>query len=611
LNVDRGISFKNVEITSGFWHHRQQLNRTATIYTVMQRFADTGRFEALNCRWREGETNKPHIFWDSDVAKWMESVGYILEKTPMPDLEQAVEGMIDSIEANQCADGYFNSYFTTIEPCKRWTERAWHELYCAGHLIEAAIAWKNATGRDRFLNIMCRYADYIDRVFRVEGTASFVTPGHQEIELALVRLYHATGEKRYLDLSAFFIENRGRNEKDAAADKWSKGRQAQDHAPCAEQTTAEGHAVRAAYMYAAMADLARERKDANLWKACQAIFDNIATRRMYITAGVGSTHCGEAYTRDYHLPNETAYTETCASIALAFFAQRMLLLEPDVKYADVIERVLYNGFLASTSLDGRRFFYSNPMEIDVDKRAPYAVREHEWLPDIERVEVFSCSCCPPNITRFVASVGDYLYTANEERIYMHQYMANTAQIDGATVQVETRYPADGLIRIRASGLNGRRLCLRIPQWCSRWSLNVPCTLESGYAVLEGADHCEAELVLDMPVVLMECNPYTADNGGKAAVMRGPVVYCIEAKDNGDCIFDCMIDIAPEPSAVYKEEYMMPVIRAKGWRRPAPDGNWLYRPMTGRLEQTELIFIPYYAMANRGKSDMRVWIPVKY
>jgi len=607
----RGVSFVHVDITSGFWQHRQALNRTATIHTVMQRFADTGRFAALNCNWREGEPNKPHIFWDSDVAKWMESVGYLIQKSPMPELEAFVEKLIDSIEAQQGPDGYFNSYFTTMEPCKRWTERAWHELYCAGHLIEAAIAWKNATGRDRFLKIMCRYADYIDRVFRLEGSARFVTPGHQEIELALVKLYHATGEKRYLDLSVFFIDNRGRNDKDAAADSWSKGRQAQDHAPCAEQTTAEGHAVRAAYMYAAMADIARERGDEALLKACKDIFDNIVTRRMYITAGVGSTQCGEAYTRDYHLPNETAYTETCASIALAFFAQRMLLLEPNSKYADVIERVLYNGFLASTSLDGRRFFYSNPMEIDVDKRAPYAVKEHEWLPDIERVEVFSCSCCPPNITRFVASVGDYLYTANDERIYMHQYMANTAQIDGATVQVETCYPADGLIRISASGLNGRRLCLRIPQWCSSWTLSCPCTLEKGYAILESADCLEAELLLDMPVVLMESNPNVADNGGKAAVMRGPVVYCMEAKDNGERIFDCMINAVPEACIAYSEDYRMPIIKAKGWRRPAPEGDWLYRPLAGRLEQTELIFIPYYAMANRGESDMRVWIPVKY
>ena len=612
MKTNHSVSFANVEITSGFWRHRQELNRSATIYTVMQRFADTGRFDALNCQWRDGDANKPHIFWDSDVAKWMEAVAYLIQQSPMPDLEAAVEKLIDSIERNQCADGYFNSYFTAIEPSKRWTERGWHELYCAGHLIEAAIAWKNATGRDRFLQLMRRYADYIDRVFRLEGSARFGTPGHQEIELALVRLYHATGDPRYLELSAFFIDRRGQNEKDAAVtDEWSTGRQVQDHAPCAQQTTAEGHAVRAGYMYAAMADLARERGDEALLSACRTIFDNIVNRRMYITAGVGSTHCGEAYTRDYHLPNETAYTETCASIALAYFAQRMLLLEPHAKYADVVERVLYNGFLCSTSLDGKRFFYSNPMEIDVSKRAPYAVHHHEWLPDAERVEVFSCSCCPPNIARFVASVGDYIYTAGEGRIYLHQYMAGTARIDGAVIQVDTRYPAEGTIRIKATGLKGRKLCVRIPQWCPHYGLNRAHTLENGYAVLESTDELDAALVLDMPVTLMECHPNAADNGAKAAVMRGPVVYCLEGPDNGGHIFDCMIDAEPAARTEYNETYLMPVIRAKGWQRPAPEGEWLYRAFSGKLEPAELTLIPYYAMANRGVSDMRVWIPVRY
>lgn len=610
MKTYRGISFANVDVTSGFWKHRQALNRQSTIYTVMQRFADTGRFAALNCAWREGEPNRPHIFWDSDVAKWMESVGYIIEKTPMPDLEKAVEEMIDSIEANQCADGYFNSYFTAIEPARRWTMRGWHELYCAGHLIEAAIAWNNATGRDRFLKIMCRYADYIDKVFRIEGSAKFMTPGHQEIELALVKLYHATGEKRYLDLSAFFIDNRGRNQKDVNDDQHAYGRQSQDHAPCVEQTTAEGHAVRASYMYTAMADIARERGDEDLKKTCEAVFDNIVNRRMYITAGVGATRCGEAFTHDYNLPNETAYTETCASIALAYFAQRMLMLDPDVKYADVIERVLYNGFLASTSLDGRRFFYTNPMEIEVAHRTPYAVVDHEWLPAIERVEVFSCSCCPPNITRFVSSVAEYIYTEDDERVWLHQYIASKANVGGASIEISTNYPADGAVSVKASGLNGRKLCVRIPQWCQNFKLNCAYTLEKGYAVIDAADAANVELVLDMPVVLMESNPNVVANTGKVAVMRGPIVYCIEEKDNGERLFDCWIDAQPEAVLEDNADYLMPVIKAKGWQRPAPEGDWLYRPYSGKLVEKTLTFIPYYTFSNRGESDMRVWIPVR-
>lgn len=610
MKTYRNISFSNVDITSGFWKHRQELNRQSTIYTVMHRFADTGRFAALDCQWREGDPNRPHIFWDSDVAKWMESVAYIIEKTPMPDLEDAVEKMIDSIEANQCADGYFNSYFTAVEPSKRWTQRGWHELYCAGHLMEAAIAWKHATGRDRFLNVMCRYADYIDKVFRIEGSSRFVTPGHQEIELALVKLYHATGEKRYLDLAAFFIDNRGTNDKDLQADQYSKGRQAQDHAPCAEQTTAEGHAVRASYMYSAMADVARERGDEALKKACEALFENIVNRRMYITAGVGSTRYGEAFTHDYNLPNETAYTETCASIALAYFAQRMLMLDPDAKYAEIVERVLYNGFLASTSLDGRRFFYTNPMEIEVAHRTPYAVAEHEWLPAIERVEVFSCSCCPPNITRFVSSVGDYIYTEDDDHIWLHQYIASKANVSGAQIEIAANYPADGAVNIKASGLNGRKLCVRIPLWCQNFKLNCSYTMEKGYAVIDAADAANVELVLDMPVVLMESNPNVVANTGKVAVMRGPIVYCIEEKDNGERLFDCWIDAKPEATLEDNADYLMPVIKAKGWQRPAPQGDWLYRPYTGELVEKTLTFIPYYTFSNRGESDMRVWIPVR-
>ena len=267
----RSVSFSNVDINMGFWQHRQDLNRNATIYAVQHRFAETGRFDALKCDWREGTPNRPHIFWDSDTAKWMESVAYLIQKEPMPDLEQDVEEMIDQIEANQRPDGYFNSYFIAVDPGKRWTNRDWHELYCAGHLMEAAVAWYNATGRDRFLKIMCRFVDYIDRVFRVEDGAAFVTPGHEEIELALFRLYHATNEEKYLRLAYWFIDQRGHHERDLTNIKRA-GFYQQDHLPCAEQTEAVGHAVRACYLYAAMADTARERSDEALKAACEKLF---------------------------------------------------------------------------------------------------------------------------------------------------------------------------------------------------------------------------------------------------------------------------------------------------------------------------------------------------
>ena len=248
MKTYRRIPFSDVDIVGGFWKDRQTLNRETTIYAVMDRFMETGRFDAFRCDWREGMPNKPHIFWDSDVAKWMESAAYLIEKQPMPDLEKVVEATIDEIERHQDENGYVNSYFTSIEPSQRFSRRWAHELYCAGHLIEAAVAWRDATGRDRFLNIMRRYADYIDRVFRQERSARFSTPGHEEIELALVKLYRATGDEKYLALSRFFIDERGRNPENAEDNEYQK-RSNQSHLPCAEQTTAEGHSVRAGYLF--------------------------------------------------------------------------------------------------------------------------------------------------------------------------------------------------------------------------------------------------------------------------------------------------------------------------------------------------------------------------
>ncbi len=607
------VPYTAVEIDGGFWAYRQQLNREVTTDAVMRRFQDTGRFDAFRMNWREGMPNRPHIFWDSDIAKWLEGVAYLLKKGPIPGYEAVMEETIDLIEAGQGEDGYFNIYFTNIEPSKRFSNRDWHELYCAGHLIEAAVAYDEATGRDRFLKIMMKYADYIDRVFRVENSAAFMTPGHEELELALVKLYKHTGEKKYLDLAKHFLDKRGSNDKDDPADTPSHKLHAyQSHSPVREMKTAEGHAVRAGYLYSAMADVARETGDEQLLAACREIFENIACQRMYITGGVGSSHCCEAFTVDYDLPNDVAYTETCASIALMYFARRMLTVEADSVYADVIETALYNGFLSSTSLDGRRFYYSNPLSISVrDRERNVSAAKGDWLPAMERVEVFSCSCCPPNIVRFMASLGEYLYTTEENTVFVHQYMESRAQLNvggrEVCVRQKTQYPTWGEVKLTVSGAKGLTVAVRIPGWCERFTLSRPYVIERGYAYIRvEEDEAEITLAMDMPARLIEANPEVQADAGRVALTRGPVVYCLEGADNGARLQDIRIGGDMEAQAEYSETVRMPVITARGWKRPAAKGKWLYRPVQDALEEIKLTFIPYYAFANRGCCDMQVW-----
>ena len=315
------VTFDKVTL-GGFWKNRFDINKNATIPTVYDRFSETGRFDAFKFDWKEGQPKQPHIFWDSDIAKWIEAVAYAITKCPDGRLEEIVDGVVDLIEKNRDECGYFNIYFTVCEPENRFTNRMAHELYCAGHLIEAAVAYKNATGKDKFLRLMCDYADYIEKVFFDEDSAEFSTPGHEEIELALVKLYEATGEKRYLEMSRRFVDKRGTSKKDEDSPFYISHAYDQSHKPVREMENATGHSVRAVYLYCAMADLALRLGDKSLLDACKRLFKSIAEKQMYITGGIGSTAYGERFTEDYDLPNDVAYSETCASIGLALFARR-------------------------------------------------------------------------------------------------------------------------------------------------------------------------------------------------------------------------------------------------------------------------------------------------
>lgn len=610
---DKNISFRDTEIYGGFWRQKQEMVADTTIRAVYDRFEETGRFKAFSCGWREGMVNKPHIFWDSDVAKWIESAAYILEKKKDPWLEEIVDRVVDQIEKNRDPEGYFNIYFLNIEPSKRFTARTDHELYCAGHLFEAAIAYYRATGKDKFLRLMCDYADYIEKVFVKEGSARFKTPGHEEIELALVKLHHCTGEKRYLELSKFFIDQRGKTAEESYQDV--KPSYNQSHLPVREQTTAEGHAVRAAYLYAGMADIAREYGDSELLNACRKIFDNIVNRRMYVTGGTGSSHVGEAFTVDYDLPNVTAYTETCSAIALCLFADRMSLADHDSIYANTAETAMYNGVMSGISLDGKSFFYCNPLEIRtalIGRDASHT--RGDWLPEIQRQEVFGCSCCPPNITRFIASAGDRLYTADGGTVYVNHYTASRTStlFNGKRLKLsqKTDYPFDGKVSFTCSYPDDITLAFRIPGWCEKYTVKVdgaPAELpvRRGYAYLKACGKVSVSLNFWMDVCFVEANPNVQENSGRYAVRRGPVVYCAESVDNGVLLRDIRVDAKAKPRIVQDAFIGAPVIVTRGERREGFDA--LYRRAKAAYVPCEVRLIPYFAFANRGACDMLVWL----
>ncbi len=593
------LSYRHVTLKGGFLYEKQQLNESVTMKAVYDRFYDTGRVSAFRCDWKEGAPNRPHIFWDSDVAKWMEAAAYILQKKSDADLEEKVEAIIDEIEKNQWEDGYFNSYFITRDSENRFSGRERHELYCAGHLMEAAVAYYEATGRDRFLNLMEKYALCIEKAFVTEKTAKFSSPGHQEIELALIRMYRATGNKRYLKLAKHFLDVRG-YDSDVELPA-----QSQAHVPIREQTEAVGHCVRACYMYAAMADLAYETKDAELLEICKTLFADITEKKMYLTGGIGSTRLLETFTIAYDLLNDKAYAETCAAISLMFFAHKMLQSENRAVYADLIERILYNGMISGLSLDGKSFFYENPLEINLNNYKRFPSPDHkERFAIPTRAEVFSCSCCPPNLNRVLASLGNYIYGYENDTVYVNQFADSEAEKDGMKIVQKTDYPRSGRIVLKTE--NAGRLCVRIPSWCEKYRLNVPHTIENGYAVIENPVE-EIVLELEIRPFLVESNPEIYDNNGKVAVCCGPYVCAGESVDNIENLHSLLIDGNFEASWKYDEALCGYAVSVKAFRKKSRTG--LYSGYTEDMEDFLLRMIPYAAFANRGASNMCVWFRV--
>ena len=606
------IPFHKVKITDGFWRERIDLNSRVTISAVYDRFSETGRFAALGCNWTEemGESLRPHYFWDSDVAKWIEGCANILRTEDRPDLIALCDAAIADIVKNQGEDGYFNVYFTVVDPEHRFTDRDKHELYCAGHLMEAAVAYYEATGKRALIDAMCRFADYIEKRFKIDRDAGFITPGHQEIELALFRLYDCTGESRYLELAKFFINERGKNDKPLSPTSTLEYNQS--HLPVREQREAVGHAVRAAYLYAAMAELAVRTEDGELLTACDALFDNISKKKMYITGGVGSSASGEAYTVDYDLPNILSYSESCAGMGLIFFAARMMRMKGDSKYAEVIERVLYNCFLCCTSIDGESFFYTNPLEVIPYLSYKDKVSEYYKIkyPKPSRSRVFKTSCCPSNVVRFVPEIPELIYGDDGDTVFIHQYISSSVELcrgDGkVTLTVSTDYPRSGRVEIRADG-GELDIKLRIPSWHKGYSGEV----DRGYAPIHLTDGVPLALELDMSPRIIRANPRVLFDAHKCAVMRGPVVYCSEAVDNGELLRNIRLDItSPITEEQTPSGYAAPALSAVGYRRAVSESAPLYFEGAEDEIKIPLRLIPYHAFSNRGECEMQVWMNYK-
>lgn len=592
----KNLAPNKIKLKEGFWSFYNELNRSTIVKNVYERFKETGRFDALKCEWSEGKPNKPHIYWDSDVVKWIEGVAYIIEQSPEPKLEALADEMIESIVANQRDDGYFNSYFLSVEPERTLTERYDHELYCLGHAIEAAIAYREATGKDKLLKSVLKYTDLVYRVFFKEQSAPYVTPGHEEIELALLKLYSYLGDEKHLELARFFINQRGNN------DREEKRAWFQSDRPVIEIEEAVGHSVRACYLYTAMAMLANIDGDKELYSACERIFEDITECKMSITGGIGTDHEGEQFTYKYDLPNSDTYNETCAAIALAMFAGAMQENKVDARFADIIERVYYNGFISGVSLDGKKFFYTNPLEIE---RKKYA--RSTYQPPCKRVEVFECSCCPPNIVRMLATIPRYTYTVDEGNVYCNQFMSSKTSFEvcgkPAVLTQTTDYPSDGKIRFDYSG-EPLTLYVRIPQWCVEYEGDT----ENGYAKFQLSDGDSLTVELPMELHFMEANPKVQNNSGRYALMRGPIVYCMEEIDNGENLRDITL-IENGSLRIAKEEGInAPVVYIQAERRAASERLYSLKN-DNRIGFTARL-IPYFSFANREESDMIVWAMVR-
>jgi DUF1680 family protein len=615
-----------------FWRERLDTVLAKTIPSQHVRLVEYGILDSLKIPQpppplrfaRNSHDFTTQVFWDSDVGKWIEAASYALAHRRDATIEAEIDAIVNDLAKAQLPDGYLNCWYIGREIDNRWTNlRDNHELYCAGHMLEGAIAYFQATGRRKLLDVMERYVDHIATVFGRGPGQKHGYDGHQEIELALIKLYHLTGDRRRLDLAVYFIDQRGHQPPhffdvealargDDPAKYWAKTYEyGQAHKPVREQDKVVGHAVRAMYMYTAMADLAAELGDAALKQACERLWRHVTGKRMYVTAGLGPAAANEGFTTDYDLPNDTAYAETCASVALIFWAQRMLNLDCDGAYADVLELALFNGALAGLSRDGTHYFYENKLESDGSHK------RWEWHP---------CPCCTMNVARLVASVGGYFYSTGKDTVAVHLYGGSQARLSVAgqdvTIRQQADYPWSGKIALAIEPETpvDFTLKLRIPGWARGETLAVNGTpvdtskRSLGYVEIrrQWSRGDRIDLDLPMPVERVYSHPEVRNDIGRVALKRGPLVYCVEEADNPTFpvnrfrlpraaalrvapradLFDGIVCVAADAEAVEEEDW----------------SGGLYRPTPPTGEGAEMTALPYYLWSNRGPGRMMVWIP---
>lgn len=634
---------------------------------------------------RDGEF-QGWVFQDTDLAKWLEAVAYSLSYEPNPDLEKRADKAIDLIGKAQEENGYLNTHFSILYPGQQFCNlKEGHELYTSGHMIEAAVAYYKVTGKDKFLNIVRKNADLICQVFNTERYKNAI-PGHEEIELALMKLYDVTGDKKYADMAKAFVDRRGtrpnylseESKKDWFIDVWHDPNPyveayGQSHMPVREQKTAEGHAVRAVYLYSAMADLAYEYDDKNLLEACDNLYQNIINKRMYITGGIGSSGMMERFTTDYDLPNDSNYSESCASIGLAMFCRRMTQITGDASYLDTMELALVNTVLAGIAMDGKSFFYVNPLEVWPDNCMEATSMAHVKA---TRQKWFGCACCPPNIARTLASLGEYICMTDDEGFFLNLHAGTEFCCDmksgRVAVRVETEFPWKGQTRIcidaisdaeticennetlaeknatmqarmqttsenlameniqpneqktKASAHDNNENCMaegkvrvRVPAYAQnlRVTMNgqkVTAVIEKGYLTIEGKFSKDViDISFDMPAQVVYANPNVRADVGKVAVVKGPIVYCLEEKDNGSNLSNLYLDVSEPLREEYREDVLggVTIIKAKGRRieTAAWNDGRLYAPRPVSFKAAELTFVPYCNWGNRGYGEMSVWV----